>query len=182
MISKYDINWLFIFLLNTSCWQLTWSGLMGWLIWFIAPTLSQWQFSCNPVSIKCAWSVNPSVHWNAIGERIAGNQCVSSVQQVVFHRYSSVFQLCNLPLDCHWDTTGSYHCHWRTSGWYHQPMWFQSSLSSGFLVYWQYLIWRSAGQVTPQHTTPYVDNWYGVSCLSSADFIWTAAPNTQKNL
>ena len=57
---------------------------------------------------------------------------------------------------------------------------FQCGLSSGIPVYWQNLVWRSLGQVTSQHETPDVCNWYGESCLSSTDFIWLATSNTQK--
>ena len=69
-------------------------------------TLSQWSSSGNPVAIQCAWNLDPSVHWNTTGERIVGTQCVSSVLPVVFQWSSSVFQLCKLTLDRHWDTTG----------------------------------------------------------------------------
>ena len=60
------------------------------------------------------------------------------------------------------------------------PVVFQCGLSSGIPVYWQNLVWRSLGQVTSQHATPYVYNWYGESCLNSTDFIWLATPNAQK--
>ena len=40
----------------------------------IALTLRQWSSSGNPVIIQCAWNLDPSVHWNATGERIAGSQ------------------------------------------------------------------------------------------------------------
>ena len=43
---------------------------------------------------------------------------------------------------------------------------FQCGLPSGIPVYWQNLVWRSLGQVTSQHATPNVYNWYGDSCLS----------------
>ena len=59
-----------------------------------------------PVAIQCAWNLDPSVHWNATGEIIVGSQCVSSVLPVVFQWSSSVFQLCKLTLDHHWDTNG----------------------------------------------------------------------------
>ena len=47
-------------------------------------TLSQWSSSGNPVAIRCAWNLDPSVHWNATGEINVGSQCVSSVLPVVF--------------------------------------------------------------------------------------------------
>ena len=113
--------------------------------------------------------LDPSVHWNVTGEIIVGSQCASCVLPVVFQWSSSVFQLCKLTLDRHWNTTG---CD-------HQPVWFQwhpsvlvapvvfqCGLSSGIPVYWQNLVWRSLGQVTSQHATPHVSNWYGESCLS----------------
>ena len=81
---------------------------------------------------------------------------------------SSVFQLCKLTLDRHWNTTGC---------WY-QPMWFQwhpsvlvapvvfqCGMSSGIPLYWQNLVWKSLGQVTCLCATPNVYNWYGESCL-----------------
>ena len=46
------------------------------------------------------------------------------------------------------------------------PVVFQCGLSSGIPVYWQKLVWRSLGQVTSQHVTPYVYNWYDESCLA----------------
>ena len=55
-----------------------------------------------PVAIQCAWNLDPSVHWNATGEC----QCASSGLPVAFQWSSSVFQLCKLTLDRHWDTTG----------------------------------------------------------------------------
>ena len=88
-----------------------------YLVWPL--TLSHWYSSGNPVAIQCAWNLDPSVHWNATGERIVGSQCASSglpvVFQVAFQWSSSVFQLCKLTLDHHWDTTGGEH----------QPVWFQ---------------------------------------------------------
>ena len=61
------------------------------------------------MAIQCAWNLYPSVHWNATGERIVDNQCVSSVLPVVFRWCSYVFQLCKLILDRQWDTTGCEH-------------------------------------------------------------------------
>ena len=66
-------------------------------------------------SIQCTWNFDPSVHWNATGEIIFGSQCASSGLPVAFQWSSSVFQLCKLTQDCHWNTTGCYH----------QPVWFQ---------------------------------------------------------
>ena len=42
-------------------------------------------------------------------------QCASSGLPMAFQWSSSVFQLCKLTLDCHWDTTGCWH----------HPVWFQ---------------------------------------------------------
>ena len=69
-------------------------------------TLSQWSSSGNPVAIQCTWNLDPNVHWNATGERIVGSQCASSGLPVASQWSSSVFQLCKLTLDRHWDTTG----------------------------------------------------------------------------
>ena len=63
-----------------------------------------------PVAIQCAWNLDPSVHWNATGERIVGSQCASISQcgssgipvYLWLQWSSSVFQLCKLTLDCHW--------------------------------------------------------------------------------
>ena len=78
-------------------------------------TLSQWSSSGNPVAIQCAWNSDPIVHWNATGEMPVCFQWCSSRLSVAFQWSSSVFQLCKLTLDCHWDTTGCKH----------QPVWFQ---------------------------------------------------------
>ena len=72
----------------------------------------QWNYSSIPlpwasglpVAIQCAWNLDPSVHWNAIGEIIVGSQCASSGLSSGLPVCS--FQLCNLTLDHHWDTTG----------------------------------------------------------------------------
>ena len=71
-----------------------------------ALTLSQWPSSGNPMAIQCAWNLDPSVHWNATGEGIVGSQYASSGLPVALQWSSSVFQLCKLTLDRHWDTTG----------------------------------------------------------------------------
>ena len=78
-------------------------------------TLSQWSSSGNPVAIQCTWNLDPSVHWNATGEMPVCFQWSSSGLPVAFQWSSSVFQLCKLTLDRHWDTTGCKH----------QPVWFQ---------------------------------------------------------
>ena len=78
-------------------------------------TLSQWSSSGNPVAIQCAWNLDPSVHWNATGEMPVCFQWSSSGFPVAFQWSSSVFQLCKLTLDRHWNTTGCKH----------QPVWFQ---------------------------------------------------------
>ena len=83
--------------------------------WPFTLTLSQWSSSGNPVAIQCAWNLDPSVHWNATGEMPVCFQWSSSGLPVAFQWSSSVFQLCKLTLDCHWDTTG----------YEHQPVWFQ---------------------------------------------------------
>ena len=68
------------------------------------PVVIQWQSSGN----QCALSLDPSVHWNATGERIVSSQCVSSGLPLVFQWISqwcsTVFQLCKLklPLGHHW--------------------------------------------------------------------------------
>ena len=61
----------------------------------IALTLSQWSSSGNPVAIQCAWNLDPSVHWNATGERIVGSQCASSGLPVVFQWLSSGLPVCS---------------------------------------------------------------------------------------
>ena len=53
--------------------------------------------------------------------------------------------------------------------WVIAPVWLLCSLPSGIPVYWQNLVWCSIDQVTSQHATPYVYNWYGESCLGYAD-------------
>ena len=73
---------------------------------FDSLTQSQWSSSGNPVAIECARNLDPSVHWNATGERIVGSQCASSGLPVAFQWPSSMFQLCKLTLERHRDTTG----------------------------------------------------------------------------
>ena len=58
-------------------------------------TLSQWSSSGNPVAIQGAWNLDPSVHWDATGERIVGSQCVSIVLLVVFQWFSSGLPVCS---------------------------------------------------------------------------------------
>ena len=65
-------------------------------------TLSQRSSSGNPGAIQCAWNLDPSVDWNATGERITGSQCPSSGLPVAFQSSSSVFQLGKLTLGHHW--------------------------------------------------------------------------------
>ena len=62
-----------------------------------------------PVAIQCAWNLDPSVHWNATGERIVGSQCVSSVFQWSSSGFPVVFQCVPImqintgsPLGYHW--------------------------------------------------------------------------------
>ena len=65
-------------------------------------TLSQWQFSDNPVAIQCAWSLDPSVQWNATWERIVGSQWSSSGLPVVFQCVAIMQINTGLPLGHHW--------------------------------------------------------------------------------
>ena len=68
-----------------------------WRMWNILDytrTLSQWSFSGNPVAIQCAWNLDPSVHWNATGERNVGSQCVSNVLPVVIQWLTSGLPVC----------------------------------------------------------------------------------------
>ena len=67
-------------------------------------TLNQWSSSGNPVCLELRPQCTLESHWrNASGLPVA------------FQWSSSVFQLCKLTLDRHWDTTGCKH----------QPAWFQ---------------------------------------------------------
>ena len=68
------------------------------------PVVFQWQSSGNPVCLELRPQCTLECHWRN-----------ASVLPVVFQWSSSVFQLCKLILDRHWDTTGCYH----------QPVWFQ---------------------------------------------------------
>ena len=47
------------------------------------------------VAIQCASNLDPIVHWNATGERIAGSQCVSSVPPAVFQWLSNGPPVCS---------------------------------------------------------------------------------------
>ena len=94
-----------------------------------------------------------------------------------FQWSSSVFQLCKLTLDHHWNTTGCLHqlvwFQWHPSVLV-APVVFQCGLSSGIPVYWQNLVWRSLGQVTSQHANPlcilqvwwelFALNWFHLTC------------------
>ena len=44
-----------------------------------------------PVAIQCAWNLDPSVHWNATGEKLL----VASVLPVVFQWLSSGLPVCS---------------------------------------------------------------------------------------
>ena len=91
------------------------SSVPQWVDHYRSLTLSQWSSSGNPVAIQCAWNLDPSIHWNATGEMPVCFQWSSSGLPVTFQWSSSVFQLCKLTLDRHWDTYGCKH----------QPVWFQ---------------------------------------------------------
>ena len=76
---------------HLSNFKVTWdkiSLILTWIEYFrpanYTLTLSQWSSNGNPVAIQCAWNLDPSVHWNATGERIVGSQCASSGFPVVF--------------------------------------------------------------------------------------------------
>ena len=75
------------------------------------PVVFQWQSSGNPVCLALRPQCTLECHWRMN----LGSQCASSGLPVVFQWSSSVFQLCKLTLDRHWDTTGCYH----------QQVWFQ---------------------------------------------------------
>ena len=101
-------QWYALYVLLCSYWYITMHKMPGHLcfitvthveipihLWvsknisvlIISLTLSQWSSSGNPVAIQCAWHLDPSVHWNATGERIL----VASVLPVVFQWSSSGF-------------------------------------------------------------------------------------------
>ena len=69
-------------------------------------TLGQWYFSGNPVAIQCAWTVGPSVRWNATGERNVGSQCVSSVFPGVFQWSSRGDSVCSNYANQQWISPG----------------------------------------------------------------------------
>ena len=91
-----------LYLLHLSEGVIETAGIVQTAITNAPLTLSQWSSSGNPVAIQSAWNLDLSVHWNATGE----SQCASSGLPVAFQWSSSVFQLCKLTLDRHWDTTG----------------------------------------------------------------------------
>ena len=75
------------------------------------PVVFQWPSSGNPVCLELRPQCTLECHWrNAVCF-----QWSSSGLTVAFQWSSSVFQLCKLTLDRHWDTTGCKH----------QPVWFQ---------------------------------------------------------
>ena len=59
------------------------------------PWASGLPVAIHAVAIQCAWNLDPSVHWNAIGERIVGSQCASSGVPVVFQWLSSGLPVCS---------------------------------------------------------------------------------------
>ena len=66
------------------------------------PVVFQWQSSGNPVCLALRPQCTLECHWR----KKFGSQCTSSGLPVAFQWSSSVFQLCKLTLDRHWDTTG----------------------------------------------------------------------------
>ena len=85
-----------------------------WINTSVLPVAFQWPSSGLPVSSNYAnW------HWITTGTPLGASisQCGSSGISVYFWLQwsSSVFELCTLTLDRHWNTTGCYH----------QPVWFQ---------------------------------------------------------
>ena len=70
--------------------------------WRLNHVPSQWSSSGNPVAIKRAWNLDPSVHWNATGERNVGSQCASSGLPVVFQCVSIMQINTGSPLGHHW--------------------------------------------------------------------------------
>ena len=75
----------------------------------------QWSSSCNPVCLELRTQCTLECHWRKNCWWPVSFQCASSGLPVAFQWSSSVFQLCKLTLDRHWDTNGCYH----------QPVWFQ---------------------------------------------------------
>ena len=72
-------------------------------------TLSQWSSSGNPVAIQCAWNLDPSVHWNATGEKLLVASVLPVVFQWSFSGFPVVFQCvpnmqsnAGSPLGHHW--------------------------------------------------------------------------------
>ena len=65
-------------------------------------TLSQWSSSGNPVAIRCAWKLDPSVHWNATGEMPVCFQWSSSGFPVVFQCVPIMLINTGSPLGHHW--------------------------------------------------------------------------------
>ena len=65
-------------------------------------TLSQWSSSGNPVAIQCAWTLDPSVHWNATGEMPVCFQWSSSGFPVVFQCVPIMQINTGSPLEHHW--------------------------------------------------------------------------------
>ena len=77
------------------------------VIWNMLPpdvtlTLTQWPSSGNPVAIQCAWNLDPSVLWNAIGEMPVAFQWSSSGFPVVFQCVPIMQINTGSPLGHHW--------------------------------------------------------------------------------
>ena len=67
----------------------------------VSKILLPWA-SGNSMAIQCTWNLDPSVHWNATGEKIVGSQCVSSVVPVVFQCVLIMQINTGSSLDHHW--------------------------------------------------------------------------------
>ena len=93
---------------HTAHTIVSWPNPKQWIIvntsFLTSLTLSQWSSSGNPVCLELRPRCTLECHWRN-----------ASVLPVAFQWSSSVFQLCKLTLDRHWDTTGCKH----------QPVWFQ---------------------------------------------------------
>ena len=89
--------------------QLLLGDMRHWLqVSHIDPALtpSQWSSSGNPVCLELRLQCTLECHWRNNCWQQVCFQCASSGLPVAFQWSSSVFQLCKLTLDRHWDTTG----------------------------------------------------------------------------
>ena len=75
---------------------------INYILFGSPPTMGQWQFSGNPMTIQCAWNLDPSPLWSLTGERMVGSKCASSGLPMVFQCVPIVEINTGLQVGHHW--------------------------------------------------------------------------------